>query len=141
MPCYDDVSVGMEIGPLVKQPTTQQLARFAGAVDDYNQIHYDKDFALSTKLPGVIVHGALKNAFLAQLITDWTGTEGTLKKLSCSYRSMDFPGDTLTCRGKVSNKYVKDGQNIVEYDIWLENGKGERTTIGSATVELPARGG
>lgn len=138
---FEDVEVGTEIGPLVKLPTTQQLVRFAGAVDDYNQIHYDKDFALETKLPGVIVHGALKNAFLAQLMTDWIGIDGTLKKLSCTYRGMDVPGDTLTCRGKVTEKYVRDGENIVECEIWLENGKGERTTTGSATAALPARCG
>ena len=137
---FEDVEIGTEIPPLVKHTSTQQLARWAGAVDDYYEIHYDKDFAREKDLPGVIIHGALKNAFLAQLMTDWIGVEGTLKKIGCSYRGMDFPGDALTCKGRVTNKYVKDGQHFIECEIWVENGKGERTTPGAATVILPSRG-
>ncbi|MBI2872681.1 MAG: dehydratase [Chloroflexi bacterium] len=136
---YEDVDVGSEVSSLVKHPTTQQLVKYAGASGDYYQIHYDKDYALSNDLPGVIVHGALKNAFLGQLLTDWIGEEGTLRHLSVQYRSMDVPGDTLTCKGRVTGKEEKDGEHLVHCDIWLENGKGEKTTPGTATVALPSR--
>ena len=136
---YEDVEVDSEVSPLVKRPTTQQLVKYAGASGDFYQIHYDKDFALASRLPGVIIHGALKNAFLGQLITDWIGQEGRLKKLSCQYRAMDVPGDTLTCRGRVTRKYQEGDENLVECEMWLENGKGEKTTPGAATVVLPSR--
>ncbi|GBD11020.1 hypothetical protein HRbin23_00670 [bacterium HR23] len=136
---WEDVTEGQEIPPLVKHPTTQQLVKYAGASGDFYQIHYDKDFALNNGLPGVIIHGALKNAWLGQLITDWIGEYGTLKKLSCQYRGMDVPGDTITAKGRVTRKYVQDGKHYVECEIWIENGKGERTTPGSATVILPSR--
>jgi acyl dehydratase len=136
---WEDVTEGQEIPPLVKHPTTQQLVKYAGASGDFYQIHYDKDFALSNGLPNVIIHGALKNAWLAQLITDWIGEYGTLKKLSCQYRAMDLPGDTLTAKGRVVRKYVQDGRHYVECEIWIENSKGERTTPGAATVILPSR--
>ena len=136
---WDDVREGMEIPSLVKNPTTRQLVQYAGASGDFYEIHYDKDFAQSTGLPGPILHGALKNAFLAQLITDWIGEQGTLKKLSCQYRGMDVPGDTLICKGTVTGKYIQDGQHMVDLQIWLENSKGESTTPGSATVILSSR--
>ena len=136
---WDDVREGMEIPSLVKNPTTRQLVRYAGASGDFYEIHYDKDFAQGNGLSGVIIHGALKNAFLAQLITDWIGEDGTLKKLSCQYRGMDVPGDTLVCKGTVTRKYIQNGQHMVDCQIWLENSKGERTTPGSATVILPSR--
>jgi len=136
---WDDVREGMEIPSLVKNPTTRQLVRYAGASGDFYEIHYDKDFAQGNGLSGVIIHGALKNAFLAQLITDWIGEDGTLKKLSCQYRGMDVPGDTLVCKGTVTRKYIQNSQHMVDCQIWLENSKGERTTPGSATVILPSR--
>jgi len=34
-----------------------------------------------------------------------------------------------------------DGQHLIECDVWVENGKGQKTTQGSATVRLPAREG
>jgi acyl dehydratase len=137
---WEDVEAGQELPALVKSPTTRQLVQYAGASGDFYEIHYDKDFATNTGLSGVILHGALKNAFLGQLLTDWISPSGTLTKLSVQYRGMDVPGDTLTCRGRVTRKYVQDGQHCVDCDIWLENGKGEKTTPGSATVTLPSRG-
>jgi acyl dehydratase len=88
---FEDVEVGSEIPQLEKEPTTQQLVKYAGASGDYYQIHYDKDFALKNNLPGVIIHGALKNAFLGQLMTDFAGELGWLRKLSVQYRGMDQP--------------------------------------------------
>lgn len=136
---FEDVEVGCEIAPLEKHPTTQQLARYAGASGDFYQIHYDKDFALASKLPGVILHGALKNAFLGQLMTNFAGELGWLRKLAVQYRGMDQPGSNVVARGRVVKKYVEDGRQMVDCEIWLENAKGEKTTPGSAVVMLPSR--
>lgn len=136
---FEDVEVGSDVPPLVKDPTTQQLVKYAGASGDFYQIHYDKDFALANKLPGVILHGALKNAFLGQLVTDFAGELGWLRKLSVQYRGMDQPGSRITCRGKVTKKFIDGKDHVVECEIWLENAKGEKTTPGSATVILPSR--
>ena len=138
-PFWEDVQEGMEIPSLVKNPTTRQLVRYAGASGDFYEIHYDKDFAQGTGLAGPILHGALKNAFLAQLVTDWIGELGTLKELSCQYRGMDVPGDTLICKGTVTRKYIQNGHHMVECQVWLENSSGENTTPGSATAILPTR--
>lgn len=136
---FEDVEVGSAIGPLEKEPTTQQLVKYAGASGDFYQIHYDKDFALKNNLPGVILHGALKNAFMGQLMTDFVGELGWLKKLSVQYRGMDQPGSKVVCKGRVAKKYVDSGNHLVDCEIWLENAKGETTTPGSATVILPSR--
>ncbi len=136
---WEDVPEGDALPPLHKNVSTQQLVKYAGASLDFYQIHYDKDIALKDGLSGVIVHGALKNAFLAQLVTDWIGPEGALRKLSVQYRGMDLPNDPLVCKGAVKRKYVEGQCHYVECDIWLENGKGEKTTPGTATVILPSR--
>lgn len=137
---YEDVTVGSEITPLVKEPTTRQLVMWAGAVGDYLPIHYDKDFAQSRGLSGVIVHGQLIGAFLGQLMTDWIGEGGTLRKLSCSYKGMNYPGEAVTCKGKVTKKYVRGGERCVECSLWAENPKAEKTATGMAIVILPSRG-
>jgi acyl dehydratase len=135
----EDVAVGSEITPLVKQPTTRQLVMWAGASGDFNPIHYDKDFALERGLPGVVVHGQLAGCFLGQMLTDWLGEEGSLKKLSLSYKGMNFPGEALTCKGTVTKKYVEDDQHLVVLSIWAENPRGEKTVSGTAIVTLPSR--
>jgi len=45
--------------------------------------------------------------------------------------------DTWWCKGKVTRKYVKDGEHYVDCEIWLENAKGEKITPGVATEILP----
>ena len=136
---WDDVQEGTELPSVVKNPTTQQLVKYAGASGDYYQIHYDKDFAKNNDLEDVILHGALKNAFLGHLVTKWMGEQGDLKRLACQYRGMDIPGTPVTAKGVVTRKYQEQGANLVDCEIWLENKDGEKTTPGSATVALPQR--
>ena len=138
---WEDVSEGSEIPALLKNPTTRQLVQYAGASGDFYEIHYDKDFAESTGLPGVIIHGALKNAFLGQLVTDWAGPRGAVKRLTCQYRGMDVPGEPITAAGTVTRVYQDNGEYLVDCEIRLVNVRGENTTPGSATVALPSRKG
>ncbi len=136
---WDDVSEGMELPSVVKHTTTRQLVQYAGASGDYYEIHYDKDFAQGTGLDMVIIHGALKNAFLGQLVTQWMGPLGELKRLGCQYRGMDTPGSPITAKGNVTRKYQENGEHLVDCDIWLENTQAQKTTPGTATVALPSR--
>jgi acyl dehydratase len=137
--CFEDIAEGNEIPSLVKQPTTRQLVMWAGASGDYNPIHYDKDFALARGLSGVVVPGQLVCAFLGQMVTDWIGEQGILKKLTCSYKGMNYPGETITCRGKVIKKQVAEGEHLIDCSIWAENSQGEKTVTGSAVVVVPPR--
>jgi hypothetical protein len=52
---------------------------------------------------------------------------------------MDKPGDTLLCKGKVTKKYVKGGEHLVDCEVWVENQRGEKFTPGEATAALPTR--
>src|SRR3954466_12224354 len=98
---FEDVAGGDEIPPLKKNCTTQQLVQWAAGSGDFYQIHYDKDFAIGTGLKGIIVHGALKNAFLGQLVHDWVGNNARIQKYGCSYRGMDYPNEDILCKGVV----------------------------------------
>lgn len=136
---FEDVQVGDAIPKLVKNCSTQQLVMWAAASGDFYQIHYDKDFAQSTGLKDIIVHGALKHAFLGQLLHDWIGDQGRIKSFGCQYRGMDEPRQDIICRGVVTKKYTEGEQHLVELDIWTENAEGRKTTPGTAVVTLPSR--
>jgi len=148
---WEDVKVESEITPLSKVATIQMLVKWAGAYGDFWPLHYDDAFSVSQGASRSIVHGQLKRAWLVQLMTDWIGEQGTLKKFSCQFRGMDYPrlmksgdepqdGETWWCKGKVTKRYAEGSEHCVDCDIWVENGKGERTTLGNATVVLPSRG-
>ena len=133
---FEDIKIGMEITTIKKNPTTQQLVKYAGASGDFYQIHYDMDYAKNNGLPGVILHGALKNAFLGQVITDWIGNSGKLKMLEVQYKGMDLPGTPVYAKGIVTD--IIDENNI-NCDLWLETDKGDKTTVGKAIIQLPKK--
>jgi len=147
-PTWRSVEADVDIPPLPKVATTRMLVEWAGASGDFNPVHYDMSFSRAYGVDGPIVQGALKRQWLIQLITDWMGDEGTLKKFSCKYRTVDYPrnmktvdepedGETWLCKGKIKKKYESNGEPLVECAVWVENGKGEVTTEGKATVVLP----
>ncbi len=136
---FEDVEAGQELGPLVVTPTRRLAVMFAGASGDFYEIHYDKDFALAAGQPDVIVHGAQKAAFSGQVLTNWMGSDGVLKKLSCSFRGIDFFDVPLTCNGRVTAKYLDGNDRCVECELWIDNAQGQRTTIGGGVVSLPTR--
>jgi hypothetical protein len=145
---WNDIEIGTEVTPISKIATTVMLVKWAGASADLNPLHYDNAFAVSQKMEGPIVQGQLKRAWLVQMVTDWIGEYGDLKFFSCQYRGVDYPrnmksmeepddGEIWWCKGTVTNKYEDADDHYVECDVWVENGKGEKTTVGTAKVVLP----
>lgn len=137
---FEDVNEGDAIPEIVKNPSTQQLVQWAAGSGDFYQIHYDRDFARDTGLQGIIVHGALKHAFLGDLLHRFAAPEGRVKRVACSYRGMDLPAKEYTLRGTVTKKYQEGERNFVELEIWGENDEGQKTTPGTGVVTLPSRG-
>ncbi len=151
---FEDVEVGQEVPSIKISPSTQQLVHWAAASGDFYQIHYDERIAKNQKLDDIIVHGALKAGFLAELVWEWMGEEGKLVSYGCQYRGMDYTQQEIICRGVVTGKKVEDGEHLVELEIWTETGEptnagdgrprnppGQKTSPGTAVVVLPSRGG
>jgi acyl dehydratase len=140
---YEDIEIGQEITPLVKGPmTTLHLMRWSAAIENWHRIHYDRPFAVEhDKLPDVLVAGSWKQQVLVQMLKDWCGESGWLWKISYQFRAMDPVGATLTCWGRVTDKYVRDGLGVVECEIGMRNQHGQEATPGTAVAVLPLRGG
>ena len=131
------IQVGLELPPLLEQPTTRQLVMYAGASQDFYEIHYDQSFALEHGLPGVIVHGLLKAAWLCKCVTRWAGPEAFITRISCEYRGLDLVGEPYEIGGRVVEATRKaDGQHV-EVEVWGADSRGKKTTLGSIVVLIP----
>jgi acyl dehydratase len=137
--CYEDVEVGGAIPPLVKAPTTIALAKYCGAAYDFSPLHFDEPYARTRGQKTVLVQGFFKAACLGQMLTDWIGPKGWVKKFTAKYQRVNYPNQPMTCRGKVIRKYEEAASHLVEVEMWVENPAGEMTTAGTATVLLPTR--
>jgi acyl dehydratase len=136
-----DAASGDMLPPLVKPPISQeQLRRYADASGDHNPIHLDADAARRVGLDSVIAHGMLSMAFLGQFINQQIADnpDAFLTHLQVRFASMVRLGDTLTCRGVVKERRAgDDGRESVAVECWVQNQKGEKVTLGEATVSLP----
>lgn len=136
---FEDVNVGDEVPSLEKAVTTVNMVMYQAATWDFHRYHYDTEYVQAQGFPKPFLDGQMMGGFLAQLLMDWMGIEGTLKKLGFRFTNFVYPGDTLTCKGRVSGKEEGDGQHLVECEMWIENQKGERVLDqGRGVVALPA---
>jgi acyl dehydratase len=133
---YDGVEVGQEIPTFTHKFDRMDAIIYAGASGDFNPIHTNPFFAKDVAmLPDVIAHGLFNMALLGKTVMDWIGDPGYLKKLSCQFRGMVIPEDTVLFKGKVREKLA---DNLVVLDVWAE--KADGTVVlkdGEATVYLP----
>lgn len=133
---YENVRVGDELQPLLKPALDRvTIARYAGASDDYNPNYVDEDYARRSGFPGVFAHGMLAMGYLGQLCSEWVRA-GQVKRLSARFVKIVWPGDQLTCRGRVVGKRREGGEYYVDLEIWVENQRGELVVKGNATARL-----
>ena len=136
---YEDVDTGCEIPRLVKTPTTTQQVMYLSCLWMWHKIHYDKDYALSVGYPDVVVLGRMEGCFLAQMLTDWLGEQGIIRKIAYRAVQVCTVKDTLTCGGKVVRKYAQNGENRIDCELWIKNQVGDNTMTGNATLILPSK--
>ena len=105
------------------------------------RVHWDEAFARAVGVPGAYDYGCQRSAWLGHLLTNWMGDDGFLRKFYVELRRFNVVGDTTWCNGKVTRKFVENGEHLVEVEVWAENQRGEVTAPGRAVVQLPSRQG
>ena len=133
---WDNIQEGDALPELKKKPGVSQLVKYAAGSGDFNPLHHDYSFPQAQQIGSIIVHGRFKYASLGELISNWLGHQGRIKKLSCQYRGMDFPDKEFTCKGNVDRKWEEGGEKLVALNVWTENEEGQETTPGQAVVVL-----
>ena len=131
----------MAIPELCRQATPRTLVQFAGATEDFHEIHYDREAAERAGLPDIILQGYLKKSYLAEAVTNWVGSPQRLRRLSAEYRGLDMPSregwpQTFTVRGTVTRRWEEGGEKLVEVTLEGYDGGGRLTTPGRAVVAL-----
>lgn len=101
--------------------------------------HFVDNMAQVAGLPYAHSIGRQNEAIVACAISNWMGDDGFLRRLYCAHRVTWFLGETITTKGKVKSKYVKDNEHLVDLDVWNELPDGKKATVAEATVKLRSR--
>jgi len=133
---FEGIRVGDELPALAKAPIDRvQLSRYAGASGDFNPVHVDELYAKSVGMPSVYAPGMLVMGMLSQLISDWA-RGGQLRRYHVRFIKMVWPGDTVVCKGRVSDRHGEGGRYFVDVELWAENQRGELVMKGNSTIQL-----
>lgn len=139
-PHFEEIREGAELPELTKKIRPVNMMMYGAATWDFMRVHYDADHARERGFEGPILDGQMEGAFLAQLVVDWVGDPGSLRRLGIRYRNFTYPGDTVVCKGKVQKKFIEDSDALVECELVVENmTRDEVAAFGTAVVALPRR--
>ena len=137
---FEDVREGDELPSFtVENLTRTDFVKYAGSSGDFNPIHHDQTFAEVSGNPTVFAMGMMNAGVLSRLVSDYAGLEN-LRKYRVRFATRVWPGDSVTCKGKVTKKAVENGEKIIEGEIAALNQKGEVAIQGSFRAALPSRG-
>lgn len=135
-PTFDSIQVGDELPSLTKPPITEvQLVRYSGASGDFNPIHTVHQAGVEAGNNGVIAHGMLIMGFAAQMITNWVRPE-QVRKFGVRFTGISRPGDAITVRGKVVEKFEADGERRVRCEVEAVDQTGHRKLKGEFIAAL-----
>jgi acyl dehydratase len=131
---YDTVNVGDALPVVtIENASRPDFVRYAGASGDFVPLHYDQTFVEAAGIPTVFAQGMWTAGCLGRCLTDYAGA-GNVRRYRVRFSRQVWPGDTLTCRGKVTSKVEKDGEKLIEGDVEVINQKGEAAIKGNFTV-------
>jgi acyl dehydratase len=129
------VSVGDELPPLDIPLTRTLIVSTAIASRDYQDVHHDPALAEMRGSPDIFMNILTTNGFVGRFVTDWTGPEARLRKVDIRLGAPNYPGDTMTIEGSVTDK--NDEAGTIEVSLRGRNGIGNHVT-GKVVVSLPA---
>jgi len=133
---YEDMVVGSLIPPLTEKITPVQTVMYCGITWDFARQHYDSEFARRLGFKQPVVDPQMYGAFLGKMLTAWVKTEGRIKRLSMRYIHPSFIGDSLTYKGQVVKKRIKETEKRLDCDLEVVNQNGVQVVKGTAVILL-----
>ena len=139
---FEDVEVGLELPPFVRETDLMHWNRFAAVNDEFTYNHIDDDYGRERMhRRGAIGMGNLRLAYVLNMLQDWAGDEADIREAEISFRELNNKGDVLTAVGRVVGKSVENGECLVAIETDVVNQDGAGTAPGRAVVVLPSRDG
>jgi acyl dehydratase len=118
--------------------TAEDFTRYAEASGDHNPLHTDDAHARAAGMGGVIAHGMLVMGAMGRVAAALAGSS-ELRSLQCRFRDKTRPGDVLRCGGSITAAYERDGQAIIEAELWARGTDGSLKASGTLVAGPPTR--
>ncbi len=131
---------GYQLRQYKKHPAWAFRDPETGAWEPVYGVHYLKSAAKAVGVPFCYDAGAERQSWLINLLTNWMGDDGWIKRNYAEYRRFVYLSDAVWLKGKVVKKYMdENGEPCVDIETSAINQRGENTMPGHSTVILPSR--
>jgi acyl dehydratase len=131
MKIHSGVEIAFEPFPAI---TIDQLRAYAEASGDPNPIHLDEQVARQAGLPGIIAHGMLSGAFIAERAQRWVGETGQrfrIVRIRLRFKAMTLLGDSISVGGVIEEA----AGPTVSLALQARNQRNETVTAGWVELE------
>ncbi|HSW19432.1 MAG TPA: MaoC family dehydratase [Ramlibacter sp.] len=131
---FDEVRLGDELSPLAVPITVALIAGGAIATRDYFPGHHDLEAARALGSPNIFMNILTTNGLVQRFVEAWSGPQGRLCDLKIKLGAPNYPGDTMSFTGSVTDK--READRTVEVSLKGKNSMGNHVT-GTVRVRLP----
>ncbi|MFJ6480666.1 MULTISPECIES: MaoC family dehydratase [unclassified Streptomyces] len=137
------MNIGDTLPPLEIPVTRTLIVAGAIASRDYQDVHHDAALAQEKGSPDIFMNILTTNGLVGRYVTDHLGPHAVLRKVAIRLGAPNYPGDTMTLTGTVTDVSVTAASGAtasgttVEIRVVGANGLGHHVT-GTVTAEVPA---
>lgn len=131
---FADVTLGEKLPEKQIPITVTLVAGGAIATRDYVPVHHDVEAARAQGAPNVFMNILTTSALVQGFIEQWSGPQACFSDLKIKLGAPNFPGDSMTFSGEVSER--DEAAKRVVVSLKGRNSMGNHVT-GTVTVALP----
>ncbi len=131
---FDSVGIGDQLPQLVVPITVALIAGGAIATRDYFPGHHDMEAARALGSPNIFMNILTTNGLVERYVESWAGPQCRLSTLKIKLGAPNYPGDTMTFSGAVTDKRSED--RSVEVTLKGTNSMGAHVS-GTVRTHLP----
>jgi acyl dehydratase len=133
---HRDTPVGFELEAITKKVTLDKSRIYQGWPAVRNR-HTDYTAAQATGLPEPNINGGQTAEYLGELFIKFFGKGFLGGNLTIKFIGFVALDDEVTARGVVRERTVEGDRVKLMLDVWLENQRGEKVLVGSASGYAP----
>ncbi len=136
---WEDVAEGDEMPGLLMPITVTRCAFMASASRDFAPQHHNTWYCHNkSKVREMFLGTHFNLGMLCRFMTDYGGPMSTVRRIQLKMMRTIGAGEDYTMSGKITKKWEKDGEKLVDMDIAIDTqlGPGYRCT---GTLALPSR--
>ena len=126
------VRTGDRLPELAIPLTRTLIVATAIASRDYQDVHHDPDLAAERGSKDIFMNILTSNAMVERFVKEWAGPSVRVRRLKVRLGAPNYPGDTMTLTGAVTDV---DGESVT-IDVRGDNAIGTHVS-GSVVVDLP----